>query len=172
MYRVWLVQRGQLKDIPNDQIEGFNSLIDYDYMGSAEFEFGALPKSLHRIIENWNDFDFVSIDSIHDKNNDILYVYCKKAELNQVNDTINYLISDKCECKQPPQLKRYLYDDSYFNHPKRANFWWDVDNDYFIVFGEKYREQLQIAISKMEMKWNIVRKLPKQPWYKKLFKSK
>lgn len=41
---VWLVQRIRRRDMPSSK--GIDALFEFDYMGAAEFEFGALPKAL------------------------------------------------------------------------------------------------------------------------------
>src|ERR1035437_10162068 len=41
------IQRGKFEIDPDKQ--GIDALVHFDYMGSSEFEWGALPKSLKRI---------------------------------------------------------------------------------------------------------------------------
>ena len=43
-----LIQRGTIKE---GEYTGLDSLINYDYMGAAEFEFGALPKALTNLLQ-------------------------------------------------------------------------------------------------------------------------
>ena len=47
----YLIQRANFKNYENDSV-GIDSLLKFSYMGSSEFEFGAIPKSLKRIREN------------------------------------------------------------------------------------------------------------------------
>jgi len=66
----WLIQRCLF--VMHNDLQGsrFSDLFTCDYMGSAEFEFGALPKSLNEIrlnfpyyhvtVENSIEFEFVS----------------------------------------------------------------------------------------------------------------
>lgn len=42
---MWLIQRMKERGFPNDA-KGVDALFRFDYMGSAEFEFGTLPKAL------------------------------------------------------------------------------------------------------------------------------
>ncbi len=43
----YLVQRGKFRETPRkDPIQGIDDLVEWDYMGSSEFEWGALPASL------------------------------------------------------------------------------------------------------------------------------
>ena len=52
----YLVQRGTFRDkIDISKITGIDSIISWDYMGSSEFEFGALPTSLKRIVFNYRN---------------------------------------------------------------------------------------------------------------------
>lgn len=60
------IQRGKFRI--NSNKKGIDSLIKFDYMGSSEFEFGALPKSLTHIrdkIQNYSGkkFNFFELNS-------------------------------------------------------------------------------------------------------------
>lgn len=48
---VYLVQRIELRDPPDPTRKGVDALFAFDYMGSAEFEFGTLPHSLRLMRE-------------------------------------------------------------------------------------------------------------------------
>ena len=48
----WLVQRVKLNQSPNAKDKGVDAYFGFDYMGSAEFEFGALFKALKVMREN------------------------------------------------------------------------------------------------------------------------
>jgi len=63
----WLVQRGEFKIIKDNDIIGMDSLITWDYMGSAEFEFGALPQSLKRMVKEFNQYQLFEIKEVKTK---------------------------------------------------------------------------------------------------------
>ena len=54
--RVRLVQSGHFKkdidELNKKEINGLDDIVSLEYMGSAEFEWGALPRSLRRMTIN------------------------------------------------------------------------------------------------------------------------
>ena len=50
--RFWLVQRMMFRDKPLDDCMGVDRFFQMDYMGAAEFEWGALPEALKLMRKN------------------------------------------------------------------------------------------------------------------------
>jgi hypothetical protein len=48
---MWLVQRLENKTFSRPDVKGVDAIVSYDYMGSAEFEWGALPQALKQMRE-------------------------------------------------------------------------------------------------------------------------
>jgi len=48
---MWLVQRLEKKNFPTEGVKGVDGIVRFDYMGSSEFEWGALPKALKSMRE-------------------------------------------------------------------------------------------------------------------------
>lgn len=156
MYRLWLIQRGRFKDVLRENITGIDSLLKFDYMGAAEFEFGALPKSLRRMIEaNDGLYDFLEVTSVKDKDKNTARVYCKREETSAVIEAVKTLSRNDYGYKEAALMNKYIKEgaesDDYFS----CNFWWDIENDFFIVFGDEKQELLQIAIDRMKEKWDV-----------------
>lgn len=167
MYRLWLIQRGTFKNVLKEEITGIDSLFKFHYMGSAEFEFGALPQSLRRIIEaNYGLYDFVEVESVKDKEGNTARVYCKMEEVNDAIEAVKHLSKNDNGYKEFAGMNKYIKEgigDSYYV----GNFWWDVENDFFVIFGDDKQELLQAAISKMEEKWDVKPKPKKKGLFKK-----
>lgn len=154
MKRLWLIQRGVFEDIELEKIEGIDSLISFEYMGSAEFEWGALPKSLRRIIEDGNGkYGFVEIPEIKNSNDEPAFTYCLLSEENDVKEAIQHLSKNDYGYKESAMMSSYINNGE--NYRYRSNFWWDIQNDFFVLFGEEKRDKLQIAINKMKLKWDV-----------------
>jgi hypothetical protein len=53
--------------------------------------------------------------------------------------------------KEIPRLYQYLKGEksNYF----KTNFWWDIENDYFVFFGHDNKAKVRIAMDKMKEKW-------------------
>lgn len=154
MKRLWLIQRGRFESIEKEKIEGIDSLISFEYMGSAEFEWGALPKSLRRIIEDGNGrYGFVEIPEIKNSNAESAFAYCLLSEENDVREAIQHLSKNDYGYKESAMMASYINNGE--NYRYSSNFWWDIENDFFVLFGEEKRVMLQVAIDKMKIKWDI-----------------
>src|SRR5580692_1422841 len=95
MRQPYLVQRGKFKNSP--KIEGVDSLIDFDYMGSAEFEYGALPKALKEICAVLPELTFNKTDiKAGDKH---LWFLCKEEDVSELIDFWNKAIKDRFAVK-------------------------------------------------------------------------
>jgi hypothetical protein len=165
----YLIQRGKFKDILEDQIVGLDSLISYDYMGSSEFEWGALPKSLKAMTSNWKDYIHFQVDSIRDNDGNYLQVLCNKTQAEEIKDVIIKLFDKGCQIR----LKEWSGMDAYLNPRSeddlKTNFWWDVTggdytdrsplNSWMCCFGNDIRS-LIIAIRKVWCKHNKSDVLP------------
>ena len=56
IYKLYLIQRGTFLDPSKRESERpFRGVIDFDYMGSAEFEFGAVNRSFGRIVRAYRE---------------------------------------------------------------------------------------------------------------------
>ncbi len=154
---IYLVQRCRFKDTPNDKITGWDSLFNNDYMGSSEFEFGALPKSLKQLLKNRGAY--VCIDSgIKAKDGKSLMLFCLPSV---VSDVKEFLISKSenehtISTKEGVWLKEALSGDSGWVN---CNAWWDVENHWVAFMGEENEERIELALDRLEAKWKTEGKL-------------
>ncbi len=124
----------------------------YDYMGSAEFEWGAVPESLERIAEdishyitgqtevkacvyNWNSKD--KKDKYINEKALIFYV-CQKEDESEVKEWIGKFADEKkrgYHTKESVNLARSICvkEDSFY---REVVGWHDIDNDY-LFFTDK-----------------------------------
>ncbi len=133
MEKPYCIQRAKFES-RNDKI-GIDKLLRFDYMGSAEFEFGALPESLKRVRANFNDymiFDY-SFKKFPSKS---VTIYCKKEQYDFIGDILEELAERKIRLKERCDLSDWLNEkeSSY----KRNDFWWDIDQDWFFWKKSKY----------------------------------
>lgn len=124
----YLIQRAKFI-IPSEHTKtrkGIDKLLGFDYMGSAEFEFGALPKSLKRIRENrdkYTQFEYSFIKHPEKK----VTVLCKKEEKSEVSEYLELLAIDKLRLKERCDLKNFVTGNQ---RNWDNDFWWDIDNDF------------------------------------------
>jgi len=158
----YLIQRGSFKDIKEEDIVGIDSLIGYDYMGSSEFEFGALSASLKRMTATWSEYEWFPLNEIQDADGQVLYVLCRTSQKDEVIDVLKvYAQEEPHTLKERVCLCNYIHCRSEFD--MRINFWWDVTsedywdnsepngNDWMACFGNDIR-RLVIAINKVCVK--------------------
>lgn len=108
-------------------------ILSFDYMGSAEFEFGAIPEA----------FKFIADQS---QNNAItsgqykkVYYICPKSYETGVKDVIDQLLYNESgmRLQEPCDLKSALdTTDSYHKYIKDTVGWLELDNGFFMFIDE------------------------------------
>lgn len=122
-----LIQRG--KFIDRDFKKGIDSIIQFDYMGSSEFEFGALPNSLNKIRENKNDYVYLDVP-IKDK---IITVFCESNKKSDIKQYLTELSENKYILKEYSDFDTFINPSNYFKN--KTDFWWDIENN--LMFFKK-----------------------------------
>lgn len=152
----YLIQRA--KFVNNSNGKGMDSILNFDYMGSAEFEFGALPQSLARIrkcMADYVQFQYNCTGDIKDslkvlKNNSdtsknkIVIIFCKKEKKEEVCKIIEGLSDDKFILKEYCDLFNWVH-----NKERKYNndFWWDIENDFmFWKFNPEFNTKFEKLI--------------------------
>lgn len=155
MMQMYLVQRGNFRDnvVKNVTKEtcltGKNGLIDLDYMGSAEFEFGAIPASFRIIMYEMEKYSlfpnvFYTVRGVP------VNVFCRNDQRHDIVKTIHDYIED-CD---PKTIRHYrLKEPIYFEHhmidwystndcfKRYYNFWWDIRNQFMFFTGAFDRQK-------------------------------
>jgi hypothetical protein len=117
--KTYLIQRAKFEN--RDYKKGIDSIVHFDYMGSSEFEWGALPESLGKIRNLINDYTYLDVP-IKDK---IITVFCKNNQKSEVKQYLTELTENKWH------LQEYSDFDNYINPQfvkSRTDFWWDISN--------------------------------------------
>ena len=128
MYSIYLLQRGSVKDDPSAKNK-FSDNVSTDYMGAAEFEFGALPKSLREINSNIEKYHTISVPTIKRSGNPLLvWSAFPFQEIPEYVKQLNKIVEGKQHLKEASGLDK----DSYLS--KRTDFWWDLDNNVMFSF--------------------------------------
>jgi len=112
----YLVQRGKFKQPA--KIEGIDSLIQFDYMGSSEFEFGALPKALKEICTVLPELECLwSNIRVGNKN---LAFLCRPEDEMVLREFWQKAINDRYSVRTKELL---WYGDKIGDG---IDFWWDI----------------------------------------------
>lgn len=141
----WLIQRAKFLPKQNPDKKGIDRILSFDYMGSAEFEFGALPASLKRIRDKLEDYMYSTMLLPEKKS---LVVFHRKEDKDVVVANINSIADGTIHLKEWCDLKYWI--NSVSNSPifKCENdFWWDIVNDYmFWKDNKQFTEQFKKLI--------------------------
>ncbi len=147
----YLIQRATINRPLADKDTRLSRAANLDYMGSAEFEFGALPKSFRRIEQNADAFVMRLVPEIQE-GEAVLRVW------SYLNDEDFAAYKQHLLAMRENKLR--LKESSYFdaNHNKnfkhlRADFWWDIDNDVMFGFDKNFMNRVghYVAASIMYM---------------------
>ena len=122
--RPYLIQRAKF-ETDTDRI-GLDSILAFDYMGSAEFEFGALPKSLKRIRDKISDYTYFQY-SFYNHPSKVVTVFCKKTQELIIPEILEDLFKDKYRLKEHCDLYNFVTPTTSY---RTSDFWWDIENDY------------------------------------------
>ena len=129
---------GGLKDggLSDGAMKLIKSIWRFDYMGSAEFEWGAVPESLSNIFQYCKKKD-VTTGIIHLKKD--IYYLCYKEVRQQVIDVIKdlYEKGDKYHLKEQCGLKQAI-DADY-----DCNGWLELDNDFMFFIDKEMFEKTE-----------------------------
>lgn len=138
--------------ISNEAMEKINKIWRYDYMGAAEFEFGAVPESLDRIAKGNKNlvagsievtakaFDYSGPRRKTDKTKGKVFYVCPAKIEADVREWIPILADETQKgffTKEGVYLAYNMLGKEY--HTERVG-WHDIDNDFFFFTDKKMFE--------------------------------
>jgi hypothetical protein len=154
MKPIYLVQLGQKRKEPLEAKEGIDALISWEYMGSAEFEWGALPNSLKRFRASAKSFE-AKATGLKATDGRSLMLLCRPEDRSEIEEFLkgNSKTRDhkRWFLKERLELAESLAPEAEANKWRLYDVWWDVENDWMAVLGEKLAEKVfKRALSKKE----------------------
>jgi hypothetical protein len=172
----WLIQRGKFNDTKNEYkgLTGRDGLIELDYMGSSEFEWGAIPKAYRRIMGDFNQYIYHYIHDIKDYRGKLLVVFCKKDKVENVENEIKNYINNSYRLKEYCTLK-YHISGSGNEHRLKKDFFWNIDNnstgDWMGFFGMDKLTPFKTAITNDYNNWWMLKtEVDREKEYKEAFR--
>ena len=145
----YLIQRMmRRKDICKNP--SLDQLYQMDYMGSAEFEFGALPKSLKILTKNFGNL-YTGKTAIENFKDEPLFLLGLKHIVKKY--PIETLIKGKFHIKEHLSFDYawkgvgvYGVTKYPFNENNHATAWWDIQNHVMFTFKKLHINKLKDAI--------------------------
>jgi hypothetical protein len=144
--KTYLIQRGTI-DV-RDYKTGIDSIIDFDYMGATEYEWGALPDSLKRLRKDINEYVYLDVPI----NKKVVTVFCKDAQKSEVKTYLEELADGKMHTKLGSYFDQFAKPSTrdlewQKKHPLNINFWWDIENDLmFWVKNPEFESKFKTLI--------------------------
>ncbi len=148
------LRNGGLSDEAMDLLR---EVFSFDYMGAAEFEFGAVPKALQAMAKDANDYLPTTLSfplnkvakGWRDKSTEdptgeaLIYVICRKGEVQEVHNRIKGWAfkpyDSKNHLKETTMLSQTLRPDSDWS-PEIAG-WLELDNGFFFFLDREMWEK-------------------------------
>lgn len=126
--------------LSDEAMKLIKNIFSFDYMGAAEFEFGALPISLQLIAKNhekYNSMEFVAITK--QKNKAVVYVLCNKADSSDISHWIKRKAFD--EYGEGTTKERVGINQAINDKECRWKGWLDIDNGFFFFVDKEMFEK-------------------------------
>ncbi len=148
-----LVQRGRILNVRKKDVTGIDALVKYDYMRSAEFEFGALGKSLKRVVSSINTYQVGESKVLDGKES--LWAIAPGAILQEVTQVV---LPGMCRGSYRLKERSGLPDClTKKDETWTINFWWDIGNDWMAATTRDHANLVLLAFQKVQERWG---KLP------------
>jgi len=120
-----LAEMKMLEAIEENRTPTVYELLDFDYMGSSEFEWGAVPKAI-RTLESQEDFEILQVLDLENSAGEPVFVFCATKHFEEISEFIRSL--SKMDYSNF-RLKEITYFDDYFGPEKkhRYDLWFAID---------------------------------------------
>ncbi len=153
----YLIQRCQKH---NGKVDGtgFDARFEIDYMGSSEFEWGALPASLKVFTRNVDELQIFQVKGIKNYKGQGLWALCFPEVFEAYEQYFKDLIEDKIRLKETTRLKDETTGIDFMKRPLKDNsfcrvdLWWDIDNHIFFSYGKDIVQEVLVALKEIREK--------------------
>ena len=133
----YLVQRGEIKRPLGTG--RFSEVVDLDYMGSAEFEFGALPKSLRALQARVGDIKLTVDNRITDNERSLRVLHTfNEVEFEEYFKFVLRMRGNDLRLKESTRFEAGRAPCKY----DVCDIWWDIENHVFWSFDKIFMNRL------------------------------
>lgn len=141
---LYLIQRASIVHPLADDKQPLSKAVRFDYMGSAEFEFGALPASFRRYAAHAGDIKSRTTPLIKDGESSLrTYSYMSDDDhakylekLLKLREAHKYIVRLK-------EVSHFnLEERQTFSQAPRTDFWWDIEFDVMFGFDKTFMNRL------------------------------
>ena len=124
--KTYLIARAKIEE--RNHKKGLDSIVNLDYMGASEYEWGAMPESLARIRKNIDNYTYLDVPI----KKLTVTVFCKSENKSDVKKYLTDLANGEMRTKNGNYFDWYVQSENKndFSYVRNAvNFWWDIEND-------------------------------------------
>lgn len=150
-----LIQRCNFRE-HKGEVTGIDHILTYDYMGNANYEFGALGQALRSIINRDCNNLVIKNTKIKNQEGKGLFVICFPDDYNQIINIITNLIADerKSHLEEPIYLRRSLgMSDDNIRKGMKFDCWWDITNGYLFCLGKDNAKKIIKGFKAVAKRW-------------------
>lgn len=131
-----------------------NDGMQYDYMGSAEFECGACPASLKRIFATELKWETAKI--VYEGKEVVVYVVAgSEFDFEQYQSHIQSIVNNKVHLQERSGFQEAV--DELLGFGKRSydetNVWFDIQNDVLWTLSKNKRKALVSKLESIKSAW-------------------
>ncbi len=154
-FRPYLIQRGKFKTMMSGDLNALKDLLDLAYMGSSEFEWGAIPKGLQSMCNSLDTKAIIPIEGLKHKDGRQMHLICNT----ELSDQLAQFVKAEVAGGYEYHLKESTYLDSVFLTDKKemfyglgqsVDFWWDIEHDWMLTLGKHPAELVVEVLNKIK----------------------
>jgi len=135
----WLIQRAEIRSPLADPKEAtLTKSLRLDYMGSSDFEFGALPASLRRIRSAPYHATRLVRWITQDESPLRVFSCFNEEDFEKYTEFLKELRFGNPQLKEVSRFGANYPQEKYFC----TDFWWDIENDVIWSFNKNYMNRL------------------------------
>lgn len=135
--KFWLIQRGEFNNNLETATSFFGGrnecLIEPDYMGAAEFEWGAIPRAFRRILGQFDKYS-LHVTELATTGGAPFCIYCRDDRYEAILEGIKEYLAKHYPLKEWSNMHAHFEpvptDKVAREHRKwalKTNFWWCID---------------------------------------------
>lgn len=126
----------------------------FDYMGAAEFELGAVPKSLSYIFEHVKEYAAHTITIAKQS----VFVIAPQVFTKEIDEVLNQLAKNKIYCKESVLLDVALGLSKYYPKEKCNTIGWLELDNHFMFFVDEVAYKKVATLFGMAVQENSIKK--------------
>jgi hypothetical protein len=144
----YLVQRGEINHPLKPSSEILTQAVRLDYMGSSEFEFGAVRESLEGLRRGKRSLRLVDSITQGDSKLRVLSIFSDE-EFPQYVQYLKWMREDNIRLKE---WIRFSPSEQHMLKSLKVDFWWDIQNHVIWSFHKRFMKRLESHLQASFMK--------------------